>query len=106
MTFQCHAHNLLEDYLYEIRWYIGNFEISTAKSNNLTKTEVANGGGKMLEEHWTSLFRPNFILKCSIKVRGIGYKAPGPEQFSQPFFAGIRVSKHIDICDNTQLICP
>lgn len=94
-TFQCHAEDLLDDYVYEIRWYISEFEIAAAKSNNLTKNEVENGNGKMLEEHWTLLFSPNFIVKCSIKVRGFGYKAPGPEQYSQPFFAGIKVIKNI-----------
>lgn len=94
-TFQCHAEDLLDDYVYEIKWYISEFEIAAAKSNNLTKNEVENGNGKMLEEHWKLLFSPNFIVKCSIKVRGFGYKAPGPEQYSQPFFAGIKVIKHI-----------
>lgn len=95
VTFQCHADDLSGGYVYEIRWYIGGFEIIGAKSNNLSKSEVENGYGKMLEEHWQLLFSPNFLVKCSIKVRGSGFKAPGPEQFSQPFFAGIKVIKYI-----------
>lgn len=97
VTFQCHADDLSDGYVYEIRWYISEFEIDAAKSNNLSKGEVENGYGKMLEEHWQLLFSPNFLVKCSIKVRGSGFKAPGPEQYSEPFFAGIKVIKYIGL---------
>ncbi|VDH89919.1 Hypothetical predicted protein, partial [Mytilus galloprovincialis] len=107
VTFQCHADDLSDGYVYEIRWYISEFEIVAAKSNNLSKGEVENGYGKMLEEHWQLLFSPNFLVKCSIKVRGSGFKAPGPEQYSEPFFAGIKIDQtEYIINENEELSIP
>lgn len=34
-------------------------------------------------------------MKCSLQILEAGYNAPGPEQFSDDFFAGVRVSNII-----------
>lgn len=90
-TFECHADDLQDKYEYDIRWYINDLEIKEAQSTSLTKSDVDGGTGRLFEETWSSKFRPNMIVNCSMKVRGGGYDSPGPEQKSGAFFAGIKV---------------
>ncbi|XP_076070432.1 von Willebrand factor D and EGF domain-containing protein-like isoform X1 [Mytilus galloprovincialis] len=47
----------------------------------------------MKEHTWTSKFRPNFIVNCSMKVRGNGFGSPSPEHRSEHFFAGIKITQ-------------
>lgn len=91
-TFECHADDLQDNYEYEIRWYINDLEIEEAQYTSLSKSDVNGGTGRLHEETWASKFRPNMIVICSMKVRGVGYDSPGPEQKAEAFFAGIEVS--------------
>lgn len=91
VKFECHANDLQSDYIYDVRWYINDLEIKEARTFNLTKTDIDDGLGEMKEHTWTSKFRPNFIVNCSMKVRGNGFGSPSPEHRSEHFFAGIKV---------------
>jgi hypothetical protein len=45
----------------------------------------------MFEEHWAAEFKPNMLVKCSIQVRGNGFDSPTPQQYSEIYFAGVKV---------------
>lgn len=91
VIFECHANDTQPNYEYNVRWYINDLEITEARANNLTQTDVDDGLGKMKEDDWTSKFRPNFIVNCSIQVNADRYGLPSPEHHSEQFFAGIEV---------------
>lgn len=91
ITFTCRADDIDNLYRYNVKWYIGELELKGAMQRNLSKEFIVNGGAKLHQEHWTSRFRPSFIVKCSLSVLGNGFSVPGPENLSEPFFAGIEV---------------
>lgn len=91
ITFTCRADDLDNVYLYNVKWYIAELGITSATMKNLTKADIVNGNAKLHQKDWTLRFRPSFIVKCSLSVLGNGFSVPGPENFSEPFFAGIRV---------------
>ncbi|XP_076072004.1 oncoprotein-induced transcript 3 protein-like [Mytilus galloprovincialis] len=90
-TFECHANDLTDGYKYKTRWYINDIEMTDAVVEGLSKTDVEAGLGRMLEEHWTSAYKPNMIVKCAIQVGGDGFGTYGPQHNSDVFFAGLKV---------------
>ncbi|VDI60923.1 Hypothetical predicted protein [Mytilus galloprovincialis] len=90
-TFECRATDLQDGYNYKTRWYINDIEINDAKLEALSKTDIEDGLGRMLEEHWTSKFKPNMIVKCTIQVGGDGFGTYGPQHHSEVFFAGLKI---------------
>ncbi|XP_052076398.1 von Willebrand factor D and EGF domain-containing protein-like [Mytilus californianus] len=90
-TFECHANDLTDGYKYKTRWYINDIEMKDAKLEGLSKTDVEAGLGRMLEEHWTSTYKPNMIVKCAIQVGGEGFGTYGPQHNSEVFFAGLKI---------------
>ncbi|CAG2252551.1 unnamed protein product [Mytilus edulis] len=99
--------DLHPDYEYDVRWYINDLEIIEARTIDLTKTHVDDGLGKMVESDWTSSFRPNFIVNCSIQVKGDGYGLPSPEHQSEQFFAGIEIQQDTYIVnENEEIVIP
>lgn len=90
-TFECHADDLQDIYKYKIRWYINEIEIEDAKLEDLSKTDVKAGLGRMLEEHWTSKHKPNMLVTCAIQIGGDEFETYGPQNHSEVFFAGLKV---------------
>ena len=90
-TFECHADDVQDDLEYTTRWYVNDIEIKTAKLEGLSKHAIQTGLGSMFEEHWAAEFKPNMLVKCSIQVRGNGFDAPTPQQYSEIYFAGVKV---------------
>ena len=50
-TFECHASDLHEGYMYTTRWFISDIEMTGAKLVNLSKADIEGGLGRMMEEH-------------------------------------------------------
>lgn len=92
-TFQCLADDLQDNFTYATKWFVNDFEIIEAKVTNLSKSEIVNGLGLMKEEHWKSKFKPSMLVKCSIQVGGNGFRAYGTMQYSENFFAGIKIEQ-------------
>lgn len=90
-TFECHANDLTDGYKYKTRWYINDIEMKDAVVEGLSKSDVEAGLGRMLEDHWTSEYKPNMIVKCAIQVGGEGFGTYGPQHTSDVFFAGLKV---------------
>ncbi|CAG2217335.1 unnamed protein product [Mytilus edulis] len=90
-TFECHANDLIDGYKYKTRWYINDIEMKDAVVEGLSKTDVEAGSGRMLEEHWTSTYKPNMLVKCALQVGGNGFGRYGPQHNSKMFFAGLKV---------------
>jgi hypothetical protein len=44
-----------------------------AKYVELSKTDIEGGLGRMMEEHWTPEFKPNFLVKCAMQIGGDGF---------------------------------
>jgi hypothetical protein len=89
-TFECHANDLHEGYTYTTRWFISDIEMTGAKLVELSKEDIEGGLGRMMEEHWTQEFKPNFLVKCAMQI-GDGFGISGPLIYSDNFFAGLKV---------------
>ncbi|CAC5390509.1 unnamed protein product [Mytilus coruscus] len=92
-TFECHANDLTDGYKYKTRWYINDIEMKDATLEGLSKTDVEAGLGRMLEEHWTSTYKPNMLVKCAVQVGGNGFGTYGPQHNSEFFFAGLKIDQ-------------
>ena len=90
-TFECHASDLHEGYMYTTRWFISDIEMTGAKLVNLSKADIEGGLGRMMEEHWTPKFKPNFLVKCAMQIGGNRFEISGPLIYSDNFFAGLKV---------------
>ncbi|CAC5377862.1 unnamed protein product [Mytilus coruscus] len=90
-TFECHADDLQDGYNYTTRWYVNDIEMKDATLDELSKTDVEAGLGRMLEEHWTSTYKPNMLVKCALQVGGGGFTFYGPQHKSPVFFAGLQI---------------
>ena len=90
-TFECHASDLHEGYTYTTGWFISDIEMTGAKLVELSKGDIEEGLGRMMEEHWTQEFKPIFIVKCAMQIGGDGFGVSGPLIYSNNFFAGLKV---------------
>ncbi|XP_063416202.1 uncharacterized protein LOC134697845 [Mytilus trossulus] len=91
-TFECHADDLQDGYTYTTRWYVNDIEMKNAKLQDLSKTDLEAGLGRMLEEHWASIYKPNMLVKCALQVGGGNFTVYGPQHKSPVFFAGLKIA--------------
>ncbi|CAG2217339.1 unnamed protein product [Mytilus edulis] len=84
-------YDLQDIYKYKIRWYINEIEIEDAKLEDLSKTDLKAGLGRMLEEHWTSKHKPNMLVTCAIQIGGDDFETYGPQNHSEVFFTGLKI---------------
>jgi hypothetical protein len=75
----------------ETGWFISDIEMTGAKLVELSKGDIEEGLGRMMEEHWTQEFKPIFIVKCAMQIGRDGFGISGPLIYSNNFFAGIKV---------------
>ena len=62
-----------------------------AKYVELSQTDIEGGLGRMMEEHWTHEFKPNFLVKCTMQIGVNGFGISGPLIYFDNFFAGLKV---------------
>ncbi|CAC5392586.1 unnamed protein product [Mytilus coruscus] len=94
VIFNCKTDGLVENYTYDITWFINDNRIGDAKAKSLRVDDLNDGKGFLLEEHWKSKYHPNMLVKCGIQARTQGFQAPTPILMSDNFFAGIKIDQH------------